>query len=77
MKDAKKGFSGGLSAVSHLDRVCCVPPAQALLGVDGLKVEPSGAQLEGQLVKRENAEERDGTQVFICMAIGRRRCRGF
>ncbi|XP_075900019.1 SWI/SNF complex subunit SMARCC1b [Nelusetta ayraudi] len=32
---------------------------QALLGVDGLKVEPSGAQLEGQLVKRENAEERD------------------
>lgn len=27
-------------------------------------MEPSGAPLEGQLVKRENAEERDGTQVF-------------
>lgn len=43
----------------HLDLL------QVPLRADGLKVEPSGAKAEGELVKRENAEnalaeERDG-----------------
>lgn len=55
----------------------CVEPFQAHLRADGLKVEPSGAKMEGQLVKRESAdnilaEEGDGMQmsaacVFVCI----------
>lgn len=46
----------------------CVEPFQAHLRADGLKVEPSGAKMEGQLVKRESAdnilaEEGDGMQM--------------
>lgn len=32
-------------------------------------MEPSAAQLEGPLVKRENAEERDGTPVVFFPSV--------
>lgn len=46
----------------------CVDLFQATLIADGLKVEPSGAKVEGEHVKRENAEnilgeERDGMRL--------------
>ena len=43
-------------------------PFQVSLRADGLKVEPSGAKVEGERVKRESAdsiltEERDGMKI--------------
>lgn len=54
-----------VSAADFLILSVCVDLCQVHLRTDGLKVEPSGAKLEGQRVKRENAEnilaeERDG-----------------
>lgn len=70
---------GGVSCVSSGTCLCvCVEPFQAHLRADGLKVEPSGAKMEGQLVKRESAdnilaEEGDGMQMCLYVFTLRRR----
>lgn len=53
----------------------CVDLIQVPLRADGLKVEPSGAKVEGERVKRENAEnilseEADGMyNICVCICI--------
>lgn len=47
---------------------------QVPLRTDGLKMEPSGARVEGELIKREKAEnilseERDGMRISTFMYL--------